>query len=185
MVSIFGASKGTAPSCFACSTRSFSSTNRNSAWGSMNRLINQGHATRSTLTSLRVIHFIFASRSPRICELNGETVFVKLSWADRCEAGELLTRSVDHVEIAIGTVVPPQPDVGAGRLCVGSVNLKNRRKREESGKRIVGLQGAEDNRKVSVGQRQAKTVPLRPSAEGQSFVGAIGGAHPEFVQPSI
>src|SRR6266705_5101760 len=97
----------------------------------MNRLINQGQATRSTFTSCRVIHFIFTSRSPRICELNGETVFVKLSRADSCEAGELLTRSVDHVKIAIGTVVPAQPDIGTRSLCVGSVNLKNRRKGEE------------------------------------------------------
>src|SRR5229473_8549655 len=109
----------------------------------MNRLISHGQATRSTLISFRVIHFIFTSWLPRICELNGETVFVKLSWADSCEAGELLTRSVDHVQIAIGTVVPSQPDIGARSLCVGSVNLKNCRKRKKSGKRVVSLQGAE------------------------------------------
>src|SRR5713101_3836887 len=105
----------------------------------MNRLINQGQATRSTFTSCRVIHFIFTSRSPRICELNGKTVFVKLSRADGCETGELLTRSVDHVKIAVGTVVPSQTDVGARSLCVSSVDLKNRGKREKSGKRVVSL----------------------------------------------
>src|SRR5450759_1651120 len=108
----------------------------------MNRLISHGQATRSTLISCRVIHFIFTSRSPRICVLNGETVFVELSWADSGEAGKFLTRSVDHVKIAIGTVVPSQPDIGASSLCVGSVNLKNRRKREKPGKRVVSLQGA-------------------------------------------
>src|SRR5712692_9135683 len=133
MASMFGASKGIAPSCLAFSTRSFSSTNRNSACWYMNRLINQGQATRSPFTSCRVIHFIFTSRSPRICELNGESFFVILSRADSCEAGELLTRSVDHVKIAVGTVVPSQPDIGARSLYVGSVNLKNRRKRDEPG----------------------------------------------------
>src|SRR5216683_7055877 len=151
----------------------------------MNRLISHGQATRSTLMSFRVIHFIVTSRSPRVCELDGETVFVKLSWADSCEAGELLTRSVDHVKIAIGTVVPSQPDIGTRSLCVGSVNLKNRRKGEEPGKRIVGLQGAEQNGEVAVGQRQAKAVPLRPNTERKMFVRAIAGAHPELVQLSI
>src|SRR5437870_7311218 len=121
MASIFGASKGIAPSCFDFSSRSFSSTNKKAACGSMNRLISHGQATRSTLMSFRVIHFIVTSRSPRVCELDGETVFVKLSGADSCQAGELLSRSVDHVKIAIGAVVPAQPDVGARSLCVGGV----------------------------------------------------------------
>src|SRR6266566_1912004 len=135
--------------------------------------------------SFRVIHFIFTSRSPRICELNGETVFVKLSWADSCETGELLSRCVDQVKIAIGTVVPSQSDIGARSLCVGSVNLKNRRKGEEPGKCIVGLQGAEHNREITVGNRQPKTVPLRPSTEREMFVRAIAGAYPKLVQPPI
>src|SRR5439155_20906816 len=141
--------------------------------------------TRSTLMSFRVIHFIFASRSPRICELYGETVFVKLSWADSCEAGELLARSVDHIKIAIGTVIPAQADIGARSLCVGSINLKNRRKGEEPGKCIVGLQGAEHNREITVGNRQPKTVPLRPSTEREMLVRAIAGAYSELVQPPI
>src|SRR6266699_5724871 len=151
----------------------------------MNRLINHGQAKRSTLISFRVIHFIFTSRSPRICELNGKTVFVKLSRADGCETGELLSRCVDQVKIAIGTVVPSQSDIGARSLCVGSVNLKNRRKGEEPGKCIVGLQGAEHNREITVGNRQPKTVPLRPSTEREMFVRAIAGAYPKLVQPPI
>src|SRR3989441_8967739 len=151
----------------------------------MNRLINHGQAKRSTLISFRGIHFIFTSRSPRICELYGETVFVKLNWADSCEAGELLTRCVDHVEIAIGTVVPSQSDIGARRLCVGSVNLKNRRKGEEPGKCVVGLQGAEHNREITVGNRQPKTIPLRPNTEREMFVRAIASAYAELVQSSI
>src|SRR5262249_8106509 len=53
-----GTSKGIAPSCSAISpTRSFG-TKKNSASGSTNFLMSQGHATRSTLTCSRVIHFI-------------------------------------------------------------------------------------------------------------------------------
>src|SRR5258708_4864605 len=61
MASIFGASKGIAPCCFACSIKSFPSTTGNSACGSTTRLISQGQATRSTFISLRVIHFIGTS----------------------------------------------------------------------------------------------------------------------------
>src|SRR2546427_8212400 len=131
----------------------------------MNRLISHGQATRSTLISFRVIHFIFTSRSPRICVLDGKTVFVELGWADSGEAGELLTCSVDNVKIAIGAVIPSQPDVGTRSLCVGSVDLKNRRKRDEPGECVVSFQSAEHNREVAVGKRQAKTVPLRARTE--------------------
>jgi len=46
------------------------------------------------------------SRSEGISALDDESVLVKLSWADSRKAGELLTRSVDHVKIAIGSVIP-------------------------------------------------------------------------------
>jgi len=105
------------------------------------------------------------SRSEGISVLDDESVLVKLSWADSRKAGELLTRSVDHVKIAIGTVVPSQPDIGARSLCVGSVDLKNRRKRDEPGECVVSFQSAEHNREVAVGKRQAKTVPLRARTE--------------------
>src|SRR5713226_1164020 len=117
--------------------------------------------------------------------LDDESVFIKLSWVDGCQAGELLARSVDDVKVTIGTVVPSQSDIGAGSLCVGSINLKNCRKRKEPGESIVSLQSAEDKRSVAVGQGQVKSVPLRPSTEGQSFVCTIGGAHAEFVQSSV
>src|SRR5215469_13721929 len=61
MALILGASNGIAFCTLACSSRSFSSTKRNFACGSTNRLINQGQATRSTLMSFLVIQFIFAS----------------------------------------------------------------------------------------------------------------------------
>src|SRR5215467_10271494 len=64
MASILGASNGIAFCSLACSSRSFSSTKRNFACGSTNRLINQGQATRSTLMSFLVIHFMFTSIHP-------------------------------------------------------------------------------------------------------------------------
>src|SRR6267143_5720697 len=74
--------------------------------------------------SFRVIDVRFTSRLPRIFELNGKTIFLKLSGADSCEAGELLPRSVDQVKIAIGTVVTSQPDIGARCLCALAVDLR-------------------------------------------------------------
>src|SRR5213079_2533375 len=99
IASSFGASKGIASCILACSTRSFSSTNKNSAWGSTNRLISQGQATRSTFTSLRVIHFMFTSGSPRICDFDGEAVLVELRRVGCDQAGETLTCRVDHEQI--------------------------------------------------------------------------------------
>src|SRR5437762_2438452 len=92
---------------------SLPSTNKNSAWGSTDRLISHGQATRSTLTSLRVIHFIFASGSPGICELDGKATFIKLWRIGGDETGKALARSVDHEQIAVRAVIPAQPDVGA------------------------------------------------------------------------
>src|SRR6266446_5212417 len=130
--SIRGASKGTASWSFACSTKSFSSTNRNSACGSTKRLISQGQATRSTFTSLRVIHFIVASRSPGISELDDEAVLVVLGRIFRNQAGKALARSIDNVKIAVGTVIPAQANIGAGCLVVGGVHLNQGRERQEA-----------------------------------------------------
>src|SRR5215469_4469102 len=90
----------------ACSRRSFSSTKRNSACGSMNRVINQGQATRSTFMSSRVIHFMSTSRAPGVCEFDGEAILIVLGWVRGDHAGETLACGVDHKEIAIRTVVP-------------------------------------------------------------------------------
>src|SRR6185369_7002230 len=51
-------SNGIAPSRSAISATLSAGTNRNSASRSTNFLISQGHATRSTFTLSRVIHFI-------------------------------------------------------------------------------------------------------------------------------
>src|SRR5205823_9439691 len=142
IASILGASKGVALCRLDSSSRSFSSTNKNSAWESTKRLINQGQATRSTLTSLRVIHFIFTSRSPRVCELDGEAIFIELWRICGDQAGKTLAGSVDHEQIAIGTVIPAQPNVGTRALIVSSVHLQQRGERQKSRKRIVRLETA-------------------------------------------
>src|SRR5215813_10251117 len=118
IASILGASNGMAPSCLDSCSKSFSSTKRNSAWGSTNRLISQGQATRSTLTSLRVIHFMFTSRSPGIREFDCKAIFVELWRIGRDQAGKTLACCVDHKEITVRTIVPAQPDVGAHGLVV-------------------------------------------------------------------
>src|SRR5439155_9640971 len=120
MAAILGASKGIASCSRACSTRSFSSTNKNSACGSTNFLISQGQATRSTLMSFLVIHFIFTSRAPGIREFNGETVFVEVRNVCRNYAGKALARCIDYVQIAVRQLIPAQANVCARRLLVGS-----------------------------------------------------------------
>src|SRR2546426_2045949 len=129
IASIFGASKGIASCILACSTRSFSSTNKNSACGSTNFLISQGQATRSTLMSFLVIHFIFTSRAPGICELNGETVLIELRRVRCNQTRKALACSVDNIQITVGTIVPAQANVCARRLVVGSVHLEECRER--------------------------------------------------------
>src|SRR5947207_14878012 len=148
MASIFGASKGIAPCCFACSSKSFSSTNKNPACGSTNRLISHGHATRSTLMSFRVIHFMFTSRSPRICEFDGEAIFVELWRIGSDQAGKALASRVDQIQVTVRALVPSQANICSCSLSFRSVHLEQRRKREKARKRVVGLETAEYHREV-------------------------------------
>src|SRR5581483_6304265 len=120
IASILGASNGTASYSFACSSKTFSSTNRNSACGSTNRRISHGQATRSTLMSFRVIHFIFTSRPPGVCELDDEAVLVILQGICRDQTGETLPRRIDDVQVAIESIVPSQANIRARRLRVRS-----------------------------------------------------------------
>src|SRR5260370_318783 len=167
--------------CLLC-TRSFSSTNRNSACGSTNRLISQGHATRSTLMSFRVIHFMFTSRSPGICEFNGEAIFIELWWVCRNQAREALPGSIDHIQVAVRTIIPSQANVCGCRLSVGRVHLEQRREREKTGKRVIGLKAAEHHREAPQCRRQyiargvghdaqPETVPLLSEVECETFIG--------------
>src|SRR5438105_4048410 len=102
---IFGASKGVASGTLGCPSRSFSSTNRNSACGSTKRLINQGQATQSAFMSLRVSHFIDTSRTPGICELDDEAVLVVLRIYGN-QTGETLARCIDDVQVTVGAIIP-------------------------------------------------------------------------------
>src|SRR2546425_11131376 len=101
MASILGASKGIASRFFDCSNKSCSSTNKNSACGSTNFFISQGQATRSTLMSLRVIQFIFTSRSPRVREFDSETILVKLRQICCNQARKPLARRVDQKQVTV------------------------------------------------------------------------------------
>src|SRR5437773_2642191 len=124
IASILGASNGVAPCRLASSSRSFSSTNKNSPWESTNRLMSHGQATRSTFTSLRVIHFIFTSRSPGISEFNGEAILVELWRVGSHQTGKALAGRIDNVEVTVGTIIPSQSDVCARGLVVGGVHLQ-------------------------------------------------------------
>src|SRR5262249_8008280 len=196
ITSILGASNGVAPCRFASSSKSLSSTNKNSALGSMNFLINQGQATRSTLTSLRVIHFIFTSRLPRIGEFNRETIFVELRRVRRNEAGKTLTGGVDHEKIAIRPVIPAQPNVSARGLIIRRVHLKQGRKRQKTRERVVSLKTAENNRKFArtrrkrdarriSGRAELEPVPLLRKVKREALACPISGAHPRLIQVSI
>src|SRR5215472_7795802 len=132
MASIFGASNGIASCSLACSSRSLSSTKRNSACGSTKRLINHGQATRSTWMSFRVIHFITTSRAPRVSELDGEVIFVVLRRVCGDQAGEPLAGCIDEEQIAVRTIVPSQANVCTCCLSVGRVHLEQGRKSQEA-----------------------------------------------------
>src|SRR5947208_4296269 len=60
-----------APSRSAVSITWSAGTNRNSACGSTNFLMSQGHATRSTLTFSRVIHFMADSPDANVMSFRG------------------------------------------------------------------------------------------------------------------
>src|SRR5947208_16087098 len=115
-----------------CSTRSFSSTNKDSAWGSTNRLISQGHATRSTLMSFLVIHFIFTSRSPRIRELDRETVLLELRRTCRNQAGKALAGCIDYAQITLRPIIPAPANRCPRRLHGGGIHLEQCRERPNS-----------------------------------------------------
>src|SRR6266481_7109753 len=65
------------------------------------------------------------SRSERIGPLHGEASLANLRRVGRSDAGELRSNIVDDVEIAVGAIVVAKTEVGAGRLRVGGVHLKD------------------------------------------------------------
>src|SRR5229473_1337400 len=70
--------------------------------------------------------------------LDDESVFIKLSWVDGCQAGELLARSVDDVKVTIGTVVPSQPEFVQSSVVVTPETLENPHRQPAILRRAVG-----------------------------------------------
>src|SRR5438876_9654510 len=119
IASILGASNGVAPCRLASSSRSFSSTNKNSPWESTNRLMSHGQATRSTFTSLRVIHFIFTSLSPGISEFNGEAILVELWRVGSDQIGKEIVGSLGKVVFTVVTYIISKSYILFSSMVVG------------------------------------------------------------------
>src|SRR5215469_9284411 len=112
-------------------------------------------------------------------------MLVKLNGIGCCQTRELLARCVDHVKIAVRTVIPAQTDVGTDTLIVGSVHLKNRRKGKEPRESIVSLKRPKQHREISIRNRQPEAIPLLAEAECQSLVGPVGAPDASFIQRSV
>ena len=110
---------------------------------------------------------------PGVRELDGKLVLIKLRRIRCNEAGEALTGSVDDIKIAVGSVIPSQANVCTHSLRIRGVHLDQRRQCQESGKRVVSLETAKQDRKVAAVNREPKAVPLFSEIEGQAFAEAI------------
>lgn len=72
----------------------------------------------------RTTENMLSSWLPGIREFDSETILVKLGRIRRDKAREALTRRVNHVQVAIGTVVPTKTNIRTGGLSVGRVHLQ-------------------------------------------------------------
>ena len=59
------------------------------------------------------------------------------------QTGKPLARSVDHEQIAIGTVIPAQANVSAGALVISGIHLKQSGQSQKARERVIGLEAAE------------------------------------------
>src|SRR5262252_5023583 len=121
--------------------------NRTRNWASV-------HGASSKLQS-RVL------RRKRIGPFDREARFADLRGVRRGNAGELRSNVVDDIEIAIGTIVVAQSEICTYRLGVRCVHLKETCKGQEPVEGVVSLKACQDNRKMSVRQRQSKSIPCR------------------------
>ena len=64
---------------------------------------------------------------PGVGVFDRETILGELRRVRGNKAGELLADSIDHEQIAVGTVILAKPDVATRGLCVRGVHLENRR----------------------------------------------------------
>ena len=67
-------------------------------------------------------------RPERVSVFDREFVFRKLSRIGRNQTGKLLACSVDDVQIAVGAIIPPEPNVCAGSLRICGIHLHQRGK---------------------------------------------------------
>lgn len=100
------------------------------------------------------------------------------------DARELRSDVVDDVEVAVGTVVVAQSEIGAHRLGIRRVHLHETRKCQKAIERVVALQARQHDREITAGQRQSKTVPGFGCGDGEFCRGAVVRTDAEFIQRS-
>jgi hypothetical protein len=99
------------------------------------------------------------SRSEGISPFHGEACLADLWGIRGSDAGELRADVVDDIEIAVGSVVVSQADIGTDCLGVRRVHLNEAGEGQKAIEGIVPLQAGQDNGEIAIGQRQPKTIP--------------------------
>ncbi len=90
---------------------------------------------------------------------HGESRFPHLRRIRWRNARKLRAHVVDNVEIAVRTIVIRQADIGTHRPRVRSIELNQACKSQEPSEGIISLHARQHHGKVSIRQRQAKSVP--------------------------
>jgi hypothetical protein len=127
----------------------------------------------------------FLSRSPGVGELDGQSVLVELRRIRRNQAGKGLARRIDHIQITVGTIVPAQANIRTGSFCISGIRLQQRRQRQKSGKGVIRLETADQDRKIPAGDGETEAIPLITQVEGEPFVSPIRRVDARFIQPSV
>src|SRR5215472_10237386 len=125
------------------------------------------------------------SWSEGICPFHGKACLSHLCWIRGRDAGELCSDVVDDVEIAVGPVVVPEPEISADRLGIRRIHLKKAREGEESVEGVVALEACQHDGEMAVRQRQSKAIPGLRGRNGKLRGRAIVGTYPKLVQCSI
>src|SRR6266851_5520413 len=121
-----------------------------------------------------------------ISPFHREASFSHLRRVCRCHARKLCPHFVNDVEIAVRTIVISQANIGTHRLRVRSIELNQACKRQEPSEGIIPLQARQHHGKVSICQRQSKSVPGLRSGDRKLRGWTIVSAHAEFIQcPSV
>src|ERR1700686_147572 len=131
-------------------------------WADSTKLDRQSetaHAIEQASTELHQSSNLEFLRRKRIGPFDREARFADLRGVRWGNAGELRSNVVDDIEIAIGTIVVAQSEICPYRVGVRCVHLKETCKGQEPVERVVSLKACQDNRKMSVSQRQSKSIP--------------------------